>query len=431
VHPVAREGLLYAAARDVTARREAEEKVRQTELTLRASRDQLRLLADEHAAIRRVATLVAHAVAPSELFSAVAREVRALLESDAALLLGCEDDDTLRIVAADAREDIAIAPGVRYPIAHDRLAARIRKRRLMTAEPQSAVSRGQPGAHLRDQGLQAAAAAPVIVDGALWGVVEVAWSRSHTVPASTAERLTHFAELVATAVANAHSRAELTASRARVVAAADEARRRIERDLHDGTQQRLVALSLALRLAEAQVPHEFVDLRERISAVAEGLAVAVTDLQEFSRGIHPAILSRGGLGPALRALARRSSIPVDLEANIGGRMDTAVEVAAYYLVSEALTNAAKHSGAARIEVHAHADGGELALTIRDDGVGGADLSHGSGLVGLLDRVQAVGGTLNIRSEHGRGTTLRAAFPLERHGDGDSAHRAAPAERLGA
>lgn len=213
---------------------------------------------------------------------------------------------------------------------------------------------------------------------------------------------------------------DLRASRARVVAAADETRRQIERDLHDGTQQRLVALALALRVAESHVPAQEGELRERISAVAEGLALAVSDLQEFSRGIHPSIVTRGGLDPALRALARRSTIPVDLETHIEGRIDTPVEVAVYYLVSEALTNAAKHSQATRIAVRAHMATDRLEVTIADDGVGGADAARGSGLLGLFDRVQAIGGSLEVESEPKRGTTLRASFPLEPAGAEDGA-----------
>ena len=207
------------------------------------------------------------------------------------------------------------------------------------------------------------------------------------------------------------NRAELNASRARVVAAGDDARRRIERDLHDGTQQRLVSLGLELRSAEGMVPPGSDDLRDRLSTATEGLAEAVEDLQEISRGIHPAILSKGGLGPAFKALARRSAVPVELDVRIDRRLPEPVEVAAYYVVSEALTNAAKHANPSLIRVEAEAADRALRLAVRDDGAGGADLDHGSGLVGLRDRVEAIGGRLEVTSPPGGGTTLRVTIPL--------------------
>ncbi|HEY4097821.1 MAG TPA: CHASE3 domain-containing protein [Baekduia sp.] len=207
------------------------------------------------------------------------------------------------------------------------------------------------------------------------------------------------------------SRAELTASRARVVAAADETRRRIERDLHDGTQQRLVAAALALRGAEAAVPPELGELRDRLDQAAQRISGAVDELQEISRGIHPAILSRGGLKPALRNLARRSGIPVELEVDTVRRLPAPVEVAAYYVVSEALTNAAKYAQASIVQVGGEADDAALRLAIRDDGVGGADPSRGSGLVGLRDRVEALGGQLDVESPVGEGTALRVVIPV--------------------
>jgi signal transduction histidine kinase len=207
------------------------------------------------------------------------------------------------------------------------------------------------------------------------------------------------------------SRAELTASRARVVAAGDDALRRIERDLHDGTQQRLVSLGLELRAAEAMVPPESDELRARLSHAAQGLAEAVEDLQEISRGIHPAILSKGGLGPALKALARRSAVPVELDLRVDRRLPEPVEVTAYYVVSEALTNAAKHANPSVIRVEAEAADGAVRIAVRDDGAGGADPDHGSGLVGLQDRVEAIGGLLEVTSPPGGGTSLLVTIPL--------------------
>ena len=208
------------------------------------------------------------------------------------------------------------------------------------------------------------------------------------------------------------SRAELAASRARIVRSADEGRRRIERDLHDGIQQRLVSLGLDLRAAEASVPAEHPELRAQLDRVMDALGGALDDLQEISRGIHPAILSEGGLGPALKALARRSAVPVEVDVRLDARLPAPVEVAAYYVVSEALTNAAKHADASVASVGVEARNGRLHLAVRDDGVGGADPDRGSGLIGLSDRVQALGGTITIHSPVGEGTALLIDLPVE-------------------
>jgi signal transduction histidine kinase len=208
------------------------------------------------------------------------------------------------------------------------------------------------------------------------------------------------------------SRDELAASRARIVAAADQARRRIERDLHDGTQQRLVSLVLDLRAAEAAVPPEMTELRARLAHVARELGDATDELRELSRGIHPAILSEGGLPPALKALARRSVIPVELEVDVPARLPEPVEVAAYYVVSEALTNAAKHAHASVAYVNVRARVGSLELSVRDDGAGGASPGRGSGLVGLTDRIQALGGTISVTSPAGKGTALLVDLPID-------------------
>jgi signal transduction histidine kinase len=208
------------------------------------------------------------------------------------------------------------------------------------------------------------------------------------------------------------SRAELAASRARIVTASDEARRQIERDLHDGVQQRLVSLLLAQRTAQGMVPPGLLKLQEQQSELVEGLADALEELQEISRGIHPAILADGGLARALKTLARRSAVPVDLDVRIETRPPAQVEVAAYYVVSEALTNAAKHARASVVQVAVVVSGGVLELSVRDDGSGGADPGHGSGLIGLADRVDALGGTIEVASPVGHGTTLRVTLPLE-------------------
>jgi len=252
---------------------------------------------------------------------------------------------------------------------------------------------------------------PIVVEGRLWGVIIASSATAAPRQDDTEKRLLAFTELVAMAVANTESRAQLAASRARIVAAADETRRRIERDLHDGTQQRLISLTLELRAAQARVPPEQKNLVEQWSRTAQGLTDVMEELREISRGLHPAILERGGLGPALRALARRAGVPVELEVRVRGRLPERVEVAAYYVVSEALANAVKHARASVVEVDVDVTDEILRLLVRDDGVGGADTSRGSGLIGLSDRVEAVGGRIDITSPAGGGTTLLVTIPL--------------------
>jgi signal transduction histidine kinase len=258
-------------------------------------------------------------------------------------------------------------------------------------------------------GIVSTVASPIVVEGRRWGAMTV--QSQQPLPLDTEERLEKFTELVATAIANADSKSELAASRRRIVAASDEARRRIERDLHDGTQQRLVTLMLQLAAVREAAPTGEVLIAE-LSRVECELASALDELREMSRGIHPSILSEGGLGPALRALARRSTIPVALDVTTKRRLAEPIEAAAYFVASEALANATKHAQASRIDVSLAPRDGVLLLSIRDDGVGGADSGQGSGLVGLHDRVEALGGTIRIESPPGAGTLLVVALPLE-------------------
>jgi len=251
---------------------------------------------------------------------------------------------------------------------------------------------------------------PVSVEGQLWGVM-VAGSRAEALPADTEEQLAGFTELAATAIANAEAQAALTASRARIVAAADATRQRIERDLHDGAQQRLVSLALELRAAEAAAPADAAGLVEQLDGVAAGLDGVLAELREIARGLHPAILADGGLRPALKTLARRSAVPVHLDIQVVGRLPEPVEIAAYFTVSEALTNVAKHARATAADVEVAVRGGVLRVGVRDDGRGGAGFSHGSGLVGLKDRAEALGGHLRLHSPPGAGTVLEIDLPL--------------------
>jgi signal transduction histidine kinase len=263
---------------------------------------------------------------------------------------------------------------------------------------------------LRQMGIRSSAGSPIVVAGRMWGVM-VASSRSiEPIAPGTETRLEQFTELAATAVANSQSRSELTASRARIVTAADDARRRIERDLHDGLQQQLVSLALQLRLAATDVASDGVDVGP-FSAIQDGLVAAIDDLRELSQGIHPAILTEGGLRPALATLRRRSSVPVTLDITGPSRLPEPLEVALYYVVSEFLTNTAKHANATAVTVKVETDESFVRLSFGDDGIGGADPQRGSGLVGLQDRVHALGGSLDIVSRAGLGTEARAVLPL--------------------
>jgi signal transduction histidine kinase len=379
------------------------------------SRASLARLAQEQAALRRVATLVARGAAPDELFAAVTGEVGHLLGAHLAGMGRYDSDDTVTVLTAWGAEgeEHPLVPGP-WPLDGGDLASIVfRTGQSVRIDDYHDVA-GPIAVFVREElGVGASVASPIVVEGRLWGVLFLHAKQARgPFPRDAESRLTGFTELVATAIANAESRLELAASRRRIVTAADEARRRIERDLHDGTQQRLVSLGLAARTAETDVTAGRDDLRGELSRIAAGLADAVTELQEFSRGIHPAALSERGLGPALRTLARRSAVPVDLEVSTSARCPEPVETAAYYVASEALANAMKHARATRVEISLAVRDGSLLLSVRDDGVGGADPARGSGLAGLADRVEALGGSIQVRSAVGAGTHITVDLPLE-------------------
>jgi signal transduction histidine kinase len=378
------------------------------------SREALAQLADEQATLRRMATLVAQGVPPGEIFSAVSEEVGRLVGSDIAAVVRFEHDPPAIVVVGVGQSIPGIPIGTRWEL-DDALALasaevyRTGRSARVDASDWASASWPIHEPALR-QGLTSTVASPISVEGRPWGTMSV--SAKEPLPVGTEARLERFSELLATAIANAEGKSELAASRRRIVAASDETRRRIERDLHDGTQQRLVSLGLTVRAAEANIPPDERDLRADLSRIAMGLADAVEDLQEISRGIHPAILSQGGLGPALRTLARRSAIPVELDLATDTRLPESIEVAAYFVASETLANATKHAQASLIEVSLAPRNGSLMLSIRDDGVGGADPARGSGLVGLTDRVEALGGSIRVSSRPGEGTHVTAELPLE-------------------
>jgi signal transduction histidine kinase len=404
-------GVARARAAEADQRRqEADQRRREADVAA----ERAHALAKLQAALRRVATLVARGVTPGEVYAAVATELARCLGVYYSALWRYEPDGaaTLLVVRDDDPGLKKMPVGARFSLEGDSVPAMV----LRTGRPARMDSyenaAGSTAARLRDLGLRAAVGAPIVVDGRVWGAAIVGSSRPEPLPPDTEARVADFTDLVATAIANAQAHAELTASRARIVAAADDARRRLERDLHDGAQQRLVSLGLQLRIAEASVPPELQPLREQISDVVDGLVGVSAEVQEISRGIHPAILSKGGLGPALKTLARRSTVPVELDLAVDQRLPESAEVAAYYVVAEALTNAAKHARASQLTVRAEAGDANLHLSIRDDGIGGADSSKGSGLTGLIDRVEAIGGKMAVSSQPGSGTSLLVEIPVE-------------------
>ena len=383
--------------------------------SLEKNRDDLAGLLAEQAALRKVATLVAEGAPPAEVFAAVAEEVGRLMSIHDTRILRYEADGTATVIAGWS-ERTEVPPeleiGARVPLDGKSVTSLVYR----TGQPARVADYGDAtgplASALRGAGVQSAAGAPIVVEGRLWGVMAVGSLQGRMAAPGTEARLAQFTELVATAIGNAENRAELTASRARIVSAADETRRRIERDLHDGTQQRLVSLGLELRLAQADMPTAIPGLKRNIGRLADELDGVIDDLREISRGIHPAILAEGGLSPALRTLARRAAIPVELDLQADGRFPEQVEVAAYYVVSETLTNAARYAGASLVNVALEKADGTLQLSIRDDGVGGADPTRGSGLIGLRDRVQALGGSIEVTSPVGEGTLIVVGLPVQ-------------------
>ena len=408
------EELEYRIAKDVVDRRRVEADLRSAQRAVEASRAELRVLAEEQAALRRVATLVARGVPAGEVFAAVAAEVGRLVPSiDRTAMLRYEGDGTATLIAAWTETGAEIEVGSRLPLEGENVATLV----LRTAQPvlidDYATATGEHAALLRQTGVRSAAGAPIVVDARLWGVMSAGSIQSKPLPAGTESRIAEFTDLLGTAISNAQSRAELAASRARIVAASDESRRRIERDLHDGAQQRLVALALEVRRAAARVPSELQDLHAQLASISDGVRGVLDELREISHGLHPAILAEGGLGPALRALARRAAVPVELEMPADRRLPEPVEAAVYYLVCEAITNAAKHADASVVHVDVEATDSSIELRIRDDGIGGADPTRGTGLIGLSDRVETLGGRLEISSPLGLGTSLLVTIPVDR------------------
>jgi PAS domain S-box-containing protein len=371
----------------------------------------LRTLAEQQAALRRVATTVASEAEAERVFAVVTEEVGRLLGAQTANMVCYEPDGGGLVVGAWSTGDVQTVPlGTHVALDGGTVAARIRRSGRAERLDDYAGLEGTTAELLRGLGFRSAVGAPIILSGRLWGAVMVSTVEERPFAEGAEQRIADFCELVALALANAEAREALAASRARIVEAADAERWRIERNLHDGAQQQLIALSLMLRRAEALLDEGDPHAPDLVRCAGDALADALAELRELARGIHPAVLTDRGLEPALEMLAGRSGIPCELAVALDERLPPPVEAAAYYLVAEALTNASKHARASRVRVQLARDDGSAVVEVSDDGVGGADEGGGSGLRGLGDRVEALGGRLALSSPPGAGTTLSARIP---------------------
>ena len=353
------------------------------------ARVELRGHVEEQAALRRVATLVARGAPPGEVFAAVTAEVGRMLGTDYSGMGRYDPDGAVTVLGAwSSTGSLPPLPvGSRVELGGRNVTTQVFETGRPARLDHYADATGAVADLAHTIGTRASVGVPISVEGRVWGLMNLTFMHAPP-PTDTEARLAGFTELVATAVANAEAQVALKESRARIVATADATRRRIERDLHDGAQQRLVSLGLQLRNAQATVSPEAAELQAQLDRVAVGLTEVLDELREIARGIHPAALADGGLKPALKVLARRCAVPVHLDVRVDGRLAEQVELAAYYVVSEALANTAKHASASRVHVEVEAGEGVLWIEVRDDGRGGATFAHGSGLVGLKDRVEA-------------------------------------------
>jgi signal transduction histidine kinase len=371
----------------------------------------LQALLAEQAALRRVATMVAGGTPAPVLFGRVCEELGELLAVKTTDMIRYENNRFATVVGFWTGDDTPSFPiGERFPVDGETVTAKVfRSGRPERVDDYYEVE-GAVAERLREFGIRSVVGAPVFVAGRLWGAFMASSGLAHAFPAGTEGRIGSFAELVTAALANVDAREQLAASRVRIVEAADAARQRIERDLHDGAQQRLVSLALSLRRLESSLEPDAAATRELAVALAE-LDAALEELRELARGIHPSILTDRGLEPALEAVAGRSTVPVELDLDSCRKLPLPVQTTAYFVVVEAVTNASKHAHSDRIEVRVAVDEGHAMVEVRDDGSGGVDVARGSGLNGLADRVSALGGTLEVESPAGVGTTIRARIPL--------------------
>jgi signal transduction histidine kinase/PAS domain-containing protein len=373
------------------------------------ARAEVERLVEEQAALRRVAMLVAEGAAPAAVFDAVAAEMEGLLGADGVTLSRYEPDEEVTVVAHRGLNASRVPPGTRVSHHGENVTSSVRRSERPARMEQYEGTHGAIAELVESSGVRASVAAPIVVDGRLWGVTIANWTGEESPPADTEERMAQFAELLDTAIANADSRAQLTASRARLVTEGDEARRRVVRDLHDGAQQRLVHAIVTLKLAQRALRKTGGEAESLVGEALEQAEHSNAELRELARGILPAVLTRGGLRAGLDAVVARLDLPVRFDVP-AERFPAEIEASAYFIVTEALTNVVKHSHAARAEVTASVQGDTLHVEVRDNGIGGAD-RDGHGLVGIGDRVTALGGRLEIESPAGGGTLVAATLPL--------------------
>jgi signal transduction histidine kinase len=373
-----------------------------------------RRIADEQAALRRVATLVAEGPPPTAVFDAVATEMQRLLDADGVTLGRYEPSDEVTVVAHRGWEGWDLPAGTRFSHDGKSVTAEVRRSRRPSRMERFDAADGSIAEYVRAQGVRSSVGAPIILEGRLWGIAVVYWTREESPPADTEERIGQFAKLLETAIANADSREQLLASRARLLVAGDEARRRVVHDLHDGAQQRLVHAIVRLKLAKRALQDDDAEAESLVGEALDAVEQGNQELRELARGILPTLLTRGGLKAAVGAIATRLEVPTDVDIP-DERFPAEIEATAYFIVAEALTNIVKHAHATRAKVATSLDHGMLRVEVRDDGIGGADpRSHG--LVGMSDRVAALRGRLELESPPGAGTTVVATLPISRGSD---------------
>ena len=373
-----------------------------------------RRIADEQAALRRVATLVAEGPAPTAVFDAVATEMQRLLDADGVTLGRYEPGDEITVVAHRGWEGWELPAGTRFSHDGKSVTAEVRRSRRPSRMERFDAADGSIAEYVRAQGVRSSVGAPIILEGRLWGIAVVYWTREESPPADTEERIGQFAKLLETAIANADSREQLLASRARLLVAGDEARRRLVHDLHDGAQQRLVHAIVRLKLAKRALQDDDAEAESLVGEALDAVEQGNQELRELARGILPTLLTRGGLKAAVGAIVTRLDVPTDVDIP-DERFPAEIEATAYFIVAEALTNIVKHAGATRAKVATSLEHGMLRVEVRDDGIGGADpRSHG--LVGMSDRAAALRGRLELESPPGVGTTVVATLPIARGSD---------------
>jgi PAS domain S-box-containing protein len=397
-------GLVFTGyVRDITERKRAE-------ADLIEARNRADLIANEQAALRRVATLVARGAPSDEVFHAVCEEAGRLVGATSVNLAYFTADGFNLTMAGWSLHETHVPPGTRLPLDGETINVIVQRTKAPARVESYEGVPGELAAVLRGLGIKSEIGAPVVIDGNVWGALIAGWDESGTVPDNSESRIAGFAELIATAVANAEARSDLIAARRRVIEAGDAARRRVTRDLHDGAQQLLVTAIINLQLAQQKLAADPKEAKELLDRGVEQAGDGIDDLRELAAGIHPAILTNRGLSAALEALAATMPLPVRLDLSVD-KLPRSIEASVYFFCSEALTNVVKHAQASVADVCISCVGDQLSVEVRDDGVGGADPGHGSGLAGLADRVEALDGRLTLASAPGSGTSLRAEIRL--------------------